>query len=208
MGDRGIQGGELRRRAVDPDPLKQFEAWYHDALACDLVEPTAMTLATATGDGRPSARTVLLKSFDARGFVFFTNYESRKARELAENPRATLLFWWDKLQRQVRIEGAVERASAGESDEYFASRPRGAQIGARASAQSEIIADRAALERQVKQLNAEFEGRDVPRAAHWGGYRLRAEVIEFWQGRADRLHDRLRYSREAGGAWRIERLAP
>lgn len=200
--------GELREDVCDPDPIKQFAAWFHDARARDLVEPTAMTLATATADGCPSARTALLKSFDARGFVFFTNYGSRKARELAENPRATLLFWWGKLHRQVRIEGAVEKVSAGESDEYFASRPRGAQIGARASAQSEIIADRAALERRVEEVGAEFEGRDVPRPSYWGGYRLRTDVIEFWQGREDRLHDRLRYTRQSDRTWRIERLAP
>jgi pyridoxamine 5'-phosphate oxidase len=167
-----------------------------------------MTLATATRDGRPSARLVLLKGFDADGFVFFTNYQSRKGEELAENPYAALVFWWAELGRQVRIEGPVERVSDEESDEYFRTRPREARIGAVASDQSRVLPDRATLEARVANVEAELAGRDVPRPAHWGGYRVRPETFEFWQGRENRLHDRLRFRRASDGSWTVERLYP
>jgi pyridoxamine 5'-phosphate oxidase len=166
-----------------------------------------MTLATATPDGRPSARMVLLRGFDERGFCFYTNYESRKAAELAANPRAALVFWWAELERQVRIEGTVERTSRAESEAYFASRPPGSQLSAAASPQSRVIADRAVVERRVAELATAVPDGPVPLPDFWGGYRLAHEVVEFWQGRPNRLHDRLRY-RRAGETWRIERLAP
>lgn len=166
-----------------------------------------MTLATASSDGAPAARTVLLKSFDEHGFVFFTNYQSRKSRELEANPRATLLFFWSTLERQVRIEGSVEQVSAEESDDYFGTRPRGSQLGAWASAQSREIDSREALERDLAEVTARFEGREVTRPPHWGGWRVVPSAVEFWQGRANRLHDRLVYRRR-GDAWTIVRLAP
>jgi pyridoxamine 5'-phosphate oxidase len=166
-----------------------------------------MTLATATPDGRPSARVVLLKGFDERGFVFYTNYEGRKSRELEANPRAALLFYWGELERQVRVEGRVSRVPDRESDAYFAGRPRGSQLGAWASEQSRPVRDRGALERRLRELEGEYEGREVPRPAFWGGYRVVPETMEFWQGRENRLHDRLRYRRAEGG-WKIERLQP
>jgi pyridoxamine 5'-phosphate oxidase len=166
-----------------------------------------MILATATADGKPSARTVLLKGYDERGFVFYTNYEGRKAVELESNPRAALVFYWGELERQVRVEGTVSRVSVEESDEYFASRPRGSRLGAWASEQSRFVDGRRTLEQKLHSLQAEYENREVPRPPFWGGYRVEPEAIEFWQGREDRLHDRLVYRRE-DGAWRIERLQP
>ena len=166
-----------------------------------------MTLATATADGRPTARIVLLKSFDERGFVFFTNYHSRKGDELSDNPRACLLFYWPQVWRQVRIEGAVEKVTADESDAYFSSRPLGSRIGAWASNQSEVVKSREDLEQQFAELSARY-GDQVPRPPHWGGYRVKPAMIEFWQGRDNRLHDRLRYSLQINGSWLIERLAP
>ena len=200
--------GDLLESAMDADPIRQFEAWFRQAEAANLPEPNAMTLATATPDGQPSARVVLLKAFDDRGFTFFTNYESRKGRELSANPRAALLFYWPILQRQVRIEGTVERVSEAESDAYFHSRPLGSRLGACASPQSEVIASRDELEQRVRELSERYAAGDVPRPPHWGGYRVRPEVIEFWQGRPDRLHDRLRYRRDSSGRWRLERLSP
>jgi pyridoxamine 5'-phosphate oxidase len=190
---------------LDPQPLRQFAAWFEEAGAAGMRAPEAMALATATADGQPSVRMVLLKGFDERGFVFFTGYESRKGGELTANPRAALLFYWDPLGRQVRIEGPVERVAEAESDAYFASRPRGAQISASVSPQSRVVESRASLE----ALAAELEARDgeLPRPPAWGGFRLAPETYEFWQHRANRLHDRLRYRRE-GGRWVIERLAP
>lgn len=166
-----------------------------------------MTLATADKDGRPSARIVLMKSFDEQGFVFYTNYDSRKGQELAENPRACLLFYWSPLWRQVRIEGAVEKVSEAESEEYFHSRPLGSKLGAWASDQSQPVESREQLEKQFEEFNSKFAD-NVPRPPHWGGYRLRPDVIEFWQGRENRLHDRLRYTLQKDGSWLIERLAP
>jgi pyridoxamine 5'-phosphate oxidase len=188
------------------DPITQFAAWFEAALAGEVYEPNAMALATVGPEGQPTARMVLLKEFDAAGFVFYTNLESRKAGELAGNPRASLLFWWDRLHRQVRIEGTVARVSEAEADTYFASRPHGSRIGAIASPQSRVIEGREALEARVTELTARYP-EDVPRPRHWGGYRLRPEQLEFWQGRPSRLHDRLRYTRD-GETWRIERLAP
>jgi len=196
----------LAEAEVDADPVVQFGRWFEQATQAGLLEPHAMTLATATPDGRPSARMVLLRGFDERGFCFYTNYESRKAAELAANPRAALVFWWDALERQVRIEGRVERTSRSESEAYFASRPPGSQLSAAASSQSQVI-DRATLERRVAELATSLPDGKVPLPDFWGGYRLTPEVVEFWQGRPNRLHDRLRY-RRAGDAWKIERLAP
>ena len=201
-------GQGLAEGDVDPDPVVQFGRWLGDAQAAGLVEPTATALATATADGRPSARMVLLRGVDQRGFVFYTNYESRKAAELAANPRAALVFWWGELQRQVRVEGRVERTSPEESAAYFATRPLGSRLSAWASPQSQVIPDRAVLERRVAELAAAYPGGDVPLPPFWGGYRLVHEVVELWHGRPNRLHDRLRYTRVPGGGWRIERLAP
>jgi pyridoxamine 5'-phosphate oxidase len=190
-----------------PDPLAQFRAWFEEALAADLHEPNAMVLATATPDGKPSARVVLLKGFDERGFVFYTNYEGRKGREIGRNPHAALVFYWGELERQVRIEGRVGRVSERESDAYYASRPRGSRLGAWASEQSRVVGGREVLEGRIRDLEAEYEGREVPRPAFWGGYRVEPEVVEFWQGRESRLHDRISYRRGDGG-WEIERLQP
>lgn len=197
----------LDESGAGDDPLTLFARWLDEAVAAELPEPNAMALATATADGRPSSRIVLLKGLDARGLVFFTGYHSRKGQELTANPRAAVTMLWHPLQRQVRIEGAVTRLSAAESDAYFTSRPRGSQIGAAASPQSQSIPGREALERLVAEVEAEFDGRDVERPADWGGYRIAVDQIEFWQGRVSRLHDRLRYTRVAGG-WTRERLAP
>jgi pyridoxamine 5'-phosphate oxidase len=196
----------LNERDLAPDPFAQFGNWFDEALKSGIALPNTMTLATATRKGRPSARAVLLKGFDARGFVFYTNYRSRKGRELAENPQAMLLFCWEELERQVGIEGRVEQVSGAESDEYFASRPLGSRLSAVVSPQSEEVADRETLE--VKLEAASKRWRDAPpRPPHWGGYRLTPERFEFWQGRKDRLHDRLCY-RKSGAVWKIERLAP
>ena len=191
-----------------PDPVAQFRAWFEDALAADLHEPNAMTLATAAPDGKPSARVVLLKGFDERGFVFYTNYGGRKGGEIGRNPRAALVFYWGELERQVRIEGRVGRVSERESDAYFASRPRGSRLGAWASEQSRPVESREVLESRLAALEREYEGQNIPRPPFWGGYRVEPEAVEFWQGRENRLHDRIVYRRTGGGGWEIERLQP
>ena len=198
----------LHESDLDPDPVEQFRRWFEEALAADLHEPNAVTLATATPDGKPSARTLLLKGFDERGFVFYTNYEGRKGRELEENPRCALLLYWGELERQVRVEGRAERVPAEESDAYFASRPRGSRLGAWASTQSREVGGRGVLEDRLRGLEAEYEGREVPRPPFWGGYRVEPKEFEFWQGRENRLHDRLVYRRAGDGGWRISRLQP
>jgi pyridoxamine 5'-phosphate oxidase len=205
---------EYTRAALDvgdvlASPFGQFARWFDEAVAADVPEPSAMTLATVAADGRPAARIVLLKGVDPAGFVFYTNYASRKGRELAECAHAALLFFWAELERQVRIEGVVARVDAAESDAYFASRPRLSRIGAWASPQSEMIADRAWLEASFARFAARHPdpGEDVPRPPHWGGYRVAPDALEFWQGRASRLHDRIAYLRDGQG-WRIVRLAP
>jgi pyridoxamine 5'-phosphate oxidase len=202
-------GAPLREQDIDHDPLIQFSRWYADAEAADIRMPEAAAVATASADGAPSVRMVLVKQFDAEGFVFFTNYSGRKGRELAANPRAALLFYWDPLGRQVRIEGPVERTSAEETAAYARSRPRGSQLSALASPQSQVVESRESLERRVEELEAQYGAGELPLPEAWGGFRLAIERVEFWQQRSDRLHDRLLYHRRGdGGAWAIERLAP
>ncbi|HJQ22768.1 MAG TPA: pyridoxamine 5'-phosphate oxidase [Blastocatellia bacterium] len=199
---------ELNEATVDPNPIEQFARWFADATATGIKLPNAMTLATATPEGVPAARVVLLKEFDADGFVFYTNYESQKGRELAANPRAALCFYWPELDRQVRISGRVTPTTGEESAAYFHTRPVDSQLGAWASRQSAVIASREVLEEKMRQLMREYEGGAVPLPPYWGGYRVAPEVIEFWQNRLSRLHDRLRYTRQADGRWLIERLSP
>ncbi len=204
--DYGLAG--LLEKDLAKNPFQQFEKWFQEAQAAKVVEPNALSLATATRDGRPSVRTVLLKHCDGRGFVFYTNYESRKGRELADNARASLLFPWVPLERQIIAEGVITKVSREEADAYFHSRPRASQLAAWASPQSTVIAGRAVLEESYRVVEKKYEGREVPLPPHWGGYRLAPESVEFWQGRRSRLHDRLRYRREPGGDWVVERLAP
>jgi pyridoxamine 5'-phosphate oxidase len=199
--------GSLDENSVDTDPIRQFQLWLEQALDAQLPEPNAMTVATVDAEGRPSARILLIKGVDERGFVFFTNYESRKGRELAGNPHASLLFHWIELERQVRIEGVIEKTSAEQSDAYFTSRPLASRIGAWASEQSREIANRTELEAREKAFAERF-AENPPRPPHWGGYRLVPDRIEFWQGRPSRLHDRLLYTRQAGNRWQISRLSP
>lgn len=190
-----------------PDPFVQFGLWFDAAVAAELPEPNAMTLATATPDGIPSARIVLLKDFDDRGFVLFTNYESHKGQELEVNPQAALVFLWTELERQVRIQGIVEKISPEQSDGYYYSRPPGSRLGAWASNQSQVVADRGVLETRLAELQVQYPEGDIPRPPHWGGFRVIPNMIEFWQGRSSRLHDRLRY-RKSETAWTIDRLSP
>ena len=198
----------LDESAVDRDPFRQFQVWFDEATSAGISEPNAMTVATASPEGRPSARIVLMRRFDERGFVFFTNYDSRKGREIAANPFASLVFFWQSLERQVRVEGSIVRASDVESDEYFASRPTGSMLGAWVSNQSGVVADRAALEAELAVIQARFPEGEIPRPPYWGGYRIVPTSIEFWQGRRSRLHDRLVYRLTDDRSWRIDRLAP
>ena len=194
--------------AVDPDPINQFNAWFNDAVAAGEILPESMTVATSTRSGEPSARMVLLRGVDERGFGFFTNYDSQKGRELAENPRAALVVFWPKLGRQVRVSGAVVKQTAEESSRYFHNRPLASQLSALASPQSSVIPNRGFLEDSVAALAAKYEGAVVPLPRNWGGYRVIPQIIEFWLHRDNRLHDRIRYTRNAKGGWNIERLAP
>lgn len=192
---------------VAPNPFLQFDKWWSEALGAEILEVNAMTLATATASGKPSARIVLLKGYDENGFVFFTNYLSRKGSEIAQNGQATLLFFWKELERQVRIEGRIEKIASAESDEYFHSRPEGSRIGAWSSPQSQVIPNRNVIEENVKQFTEKFANSPIPRPDHWGGYRVVPDHIEFWQGRPSRLHDRILYTLVEKN-WKIERLAP
>jgi len=198
----------LDEQLIDRDPVPQFQRWFADAVGAGLPLPEATSLSTITPEGKPAARMVLLKRVDAEGFVFFTNYRSAKAGELAANPNASLVFFWPQLERQVRVEGVVSKTSAAESREYFASRPRGSQIGAWASPQSEIIPGREVLEQRSAELEEVYRDREIPWPEHWGGYCLKPERIEFWKGRRDRLHDRILYVKQPDGSWAIQRLAP
>jgi pyridoxamine 5'-phosphate oxidase len=204
---RSYEQGALHRRDLDPDPIKQFEKWLADAMTAGQVEATAMFLATATKGGRPSGRVVLLKRVGPDGFVFFTNYQSQKGTEIELNPQVEACFFWDKLERTVRVHGSVIRATEAESDEYFHKRPRLSQIGALASNQSQPVENRKALEKLFAELEKKYETAEIPKPPHWGGYIIAPETIEFWQGRPSRLHDRLRYVKSPGG-WTIERLSP
>ena len=198
----------LDESLVSKDPLAEFSLWFEEAIAAQIPLANAMTLATVSPTGKPSLRVVLLKQADETGFIFFTNYESRKGRELSSNPHAALNFFWPELERQVRIEGTISRVSEKECDEYFASRPRGSQIGAWASHQSELLSSRKELEEIVDRFELQFNDKPIPRPPNWGGYRLRPESIEFWQGRANRLHDRIIYTLQSGNPWKIHRLYP
>lgn len=198
----------LAEADLNSNPIEQFNLWFQQALDADLIEPNAMTLATATPKGKPTARIVLLKGVSDRGFVFYTNYESQKGQQLIANPYAALVFLWDKLERQVRIEGKVEQLSSSESAVYFHSRPKASQIGAWASDQSQVIANREVLEKKLASLEEQYQGQEIPLPQHWGGFRVVPNRIEFWQGRPSRLHDRLVYNLEADGNWSISRLAP
>lgn len=203
------QQATLELDKVATSPIQQFKIWFDEAMKADVKEPNAMTLATCTAEGKPSARIVLLKGLEETGFVFYTNYDSRKGQELENNPHAALVFNWLELEKQVRIEGRAERLSAEASTKYFQSRPKGSQIGAWASPQSQIINDRNILEQNVSKLKEEYaDAEQLPRPEHWGGYQVYAEVVEFWQGRSSRLHDRIRYTHQADASWKVERLAP
>lgn len=198
---------ELSEKDVVKNPIEQFEKWFSDAVNAQIYEPNVMTLATADKSGRPNARIVLLKGFDQDGFSFYTNYLSQKGKEIKKNPFACLVFFWAELERQVRVEGKIEKLDKETSEQYFHSRPTGSQIGAIASPQSQVIADRTILENKVEQLTEQYKGKTIPKPAHWGGYIVKPTSIEFWQGRPSRLHDRIKYT-FVNGSWKIERLAP
>lgn len=198
----------LNEEEIDKNPFIQFKVWFDQSVAAQLPEPNAMTLATCTPDGKPSARMVLLKDIDERGFVLFTNYKSQKGQEISVNPHAALVFWWAELERQVRIVGTVEKISSAQSDSYFEVRPPFSRLGAWASNQSEVISSRDVLEVQLIEFQRQYENQEVPRPPHWGGFRVIPQEIEFWQGRSSRLHDRLRYTLVDNGSWKIERLSP
>jgi pyridoxamine 5'-phosphate oxidase len=198
----------LNEEEIDKNPFIQFKVWFNQSVAAQLPEPNAMTLATCTPDGKPSARMVLLKDIDERGFVLFTNYKSQKGQEISVNPHAALVFWWAELERQVRIVGTVEKISSAQSDSYFEVRPPFSRLGAWASNQSEVISSRDVLEAQLIEFQRQYENQEVPRPPHWGGFRVIPQEIEFWQGRSSRLHDRLRYTLVDNGSWKIERLSP
>ena len=198
----------LSEKDTDKDPIKQFDKWFTEVLKSEQSEPTAMTLATATTDGRPSARIVLLKGFNGDGFSFYTNYLSRKGKEIAKNPLGALIFFWDTLERQVRVEGTIEKLSREESEKYFHSRPKGSQVGAVVSPQSQEIPDRDGLEKKWQEAEAQYADKEVPKPSHWGGYILRPRLIEFWQGRPSRLHDRILYKKVDNKSWKKVRLAP
>jgi pyridoxamine 5'-phosphate oxidase len=202
------QNEKLSEKEVSPNPFNQFEAWFEEALKAEVLEPNAMTLATATKDGKPSARIVLLKGIDKRGISFYTNYLSRKGKELAKNPWASVVIFWPELERQVRIEGKIVKISKEESEAYFHSRPAGSQISAISSPQSQVIPSREVLEIATEQNTKKYEGKEIPKPAHWGGFLLEPISVEFWQGRENRLHDRLHYVLMEKGKWKIERLAP
>ena len=205
---KSYERDELDEASCADDPLRQFEVWLEQAIKAQLPEPNAMTLATASADGIPSARMVLLKGMDERGFVFYTNYESQKGEELEENPHAALVFYWADLERQVRISGTVSKVSREETEAYFATRPKSSQLSAWASEQSTVLPSRKTLEEQVTALEQWYEGQEISAPPYWGGYRVSPEIIEFWQGRPNRLHDRLVYTKTDEGKWEIERLAP